>query len=234
MLIRRCAWHREVHGYTVLHGIASWRGLSVRFTDGVCRRCAARVRVEWHLGRAPSASPLQLASFVFTRYRYGGLVAGLALLAVVVLPVFGPAVPERPAPTLPVAQVATTIAAPAAVPAGVAAPSSTEVPPPRVSRHRPLAPPDVVVVRYRAPRPPVLTATRWNPAAPAAPVETKPIDVARPVPVAAAPPMVSSISRARATEDELMRTARRHSTARLLLTPPEDRPRHAGLVVQTP
>jgi hypothetical protein len=29
-----------------LHGIASWRGFNVRFTDGICEKCLARFRAE--------------------------------------------------------------------------------------------------------------------------------------------------------------------------------------------
>jgi hypothetical protein len=59
MLIRRCAWHREFHGYTLVHGVAAWGGFYVKFTDGVCKRCAARVRIEWRVaGRyAETLSP---------------------------------------------------------------------------------------------------------------------------------------------------------------------------------
>jgi hypothetical protein len=47
MLIRRCAWHLKYHGYRIVFGVASWRGASLRFTDGLCRRCSARHRTEW-------------------------------------------------------------------------------------------------------------------------------------------------------------------------------------------
>ena len=30
----------------MLSGIASWRGWSVRFTDGICEKCLARFRAE--------------------------------------------------------------------------------------------------------------------------------------------------------------------------------------------
>jgi hypothetical protein len=46
MLIGRCAWHRQYYGYPALSGIASWRGLSLRFTDGICPRCATQFRTE--------------------------------------------------------------------------------------------------------------------------------------------------------------------------------------------
>lgn len=44
MLISRCAWHPRNYGHTKLLGIASWRGLTVGFTDGICPKCAERVR----------------------------------------------------------------------------------------------------------------------------------------------------------------------------------------------
>jgi hypothetical protein len=234
MLIRRCAWHREAHGYTLLHGIASWRGFSVKFTDGVCRQCAARVRVEWHLGRAPSGSSFRLARLVPGRYRYVVLAAGLAAIVAAVLPATALRLPaqlvparqmaQQPAPVIDAAPPAT-----AAVP-----PQSAEAEPPRVSRHRPPPPPEAVIVRYRVPRTPV-----HAPAPPTAPAPTPPqpaerLEPPQPAQVAAAPPVMASVSRARATEDELMRIVRRHSAARLLLSAPEERPRHAGLVVQTP
>lgn len=43
MVIRRCAWHRQYHGYGLLFGVMSWRGFKVRFTDGMCQECAARM-----------------------------------------------------------------------------------------------------------------------------------------------------------------------------------------------
>ena len=46
VLICRCAWHRRYYGYPLLSGVVSWRGLSVRFTDGICPRCLDRFRVE--------------------------------------------------------------------------------------------------------------------------------------------------------------------------------------------
>jgi hypothetical protein len=44
MLISRCAWHPRNYGHAKLMGVASWRGLRIGFTDGICRKCAARVR----------------------------------------------------------------------------------------------------------------------------------------------------------------------------------------------
>jgi hypothetical protein len=44
MLIARCAWHRQYFGYRSFSGVASWRGLSLRFTDGICPRCLDHFR----------------------------------------------------------------------------------------------------------------------------------------------------------------------------------------------
>lgn len=62
VLVRRCAWHRSYWGYTLLYGIASWRGQEVVFTDGMCRRCAARIRTEpdWPPRERPRVFPLVL------------------------------------------------------------------------------------------------------------------------------------------------------------------------------
>jgi hypothetical protein len=46
MVIWRCAWHRQYFGYRLLNGVASWRGLTVGFTDGICRRCLERFRAD--------------------------------------------------------------------------------------------------------------------------------------------------------------------------------------------
>jgi hypothetical protein len=46
VLICRCAWHPTYQGYPLLNGIASWRGWTVKFTDGICDRCLARFRAE--------------------------------------------------------------------------------------------------------------------------------------------------------------------------------------------
>lgn len=46
MLICRCAWHQRYCGYPRLSGIVSWRGWTVRFTDGICEKCLQRFRAE--------------------------------------------------------------------------------------------------------------------------------------------------------------------------------------------
>jgi hypothetical protein len=172
MLIRRCAWHREFHGRSLLHGVASWRGLSVKFTDGVCRRCAARVRAEWHLARVQAdARPARRRGP--GAYRRVALLAGLAALVATV------------APTRPFTDVFRGEQPARAVPGGGgdgAARRRCGEPPPQISSAAPLM----------------------------------------------------GVARSRTAEDELTRAAHRHSVARLSLTPPEERPRHAGLAVQTP
>jgi hypothetical protein len=45
VLISRCAWHPRYYGHSKLLGISNWRGLRIDFTDGICPKCAARVRV---------------------------------------------------------------------------------------------------------------------------------------------------------------------------------------------
>jgi hypothetical protein len=46
VLICRCAWHQRYRGYPLLNGVVSWRGWTVRFTDGICESCLERFRAE--------------------------------------------------------------------------------------------------------------------------------------------------------------------------------------------
>lgn len=46
MMICRCAWHRRYFGYPLVNGVVTWRGFTVRFTDGICPRCLERFRDE--------------------------------------------------------------------------------------------------------------------------------------------------------------------------------------------
>ena len=46
LLICRCAWHQRYCGYPLLNGVVSWRGWSLRFTDGICESCLERFRTE--------------------------------------------------------------------------------------------------------------------------------------------------------------------------------------------
>jgi hypothetical protein len=57
VLLTRCAWHRGYYGYTILIGVASWRGWTVGLSDGICRRCARRVRATWLDERRRAALP---------------------------------------------------------------------------------------------------------------------------------------------------------------------------------
>lgn len=56
VLLTRCAWHRGYYGYTIIVGVASWRGFGMGLSDGICRRCARRVRASWLDDRRRGAS----------------------------------------------------------------------------------------------------------------------------------------------------------------------------------
>jgi hypothetical protein len=56
MLIGRCAWHPRFRGYPRWHGIASWKGWRIQFTDGICPRCLDRVLREYRERLALRAS----------------------------------------------------------------------------------------------------------------------------------------------------------------------------------
>lgn len=46
MLISRCAWHQRYYRRPSWRRVVSWRGFTLRFTDGICPRCLAHVRAE--------------------------------------------------------------------------------------------------------------------------------------------------------------------------------------------
>lgn len=135
MLIRRCAWHPQFHGYPFVHGVASWRGRSIIFTDGVCRRCAARVRTEWELGKVWDDRPGFLSSW-WQRLSVRGLAfAGAGACAAVVLVFSVRSLSERPVlrdrasvRKVPVAVARITLEAAAAT--GAMIPSAEEPSPP--------------------------------------------------------------------------------------------------------
>jgi hypothetical protein len=77
MIIRRCAWHHAYHGYPMTFGVASWRGLDVSFTDGMCRGCAMRFRRQHNLPAMPSEPSLP-----FLRVAATGAIAMILVLAV--------------------------------------------------------------------------------------------------------------------------------------------------------
>jgi hypothetical protein len=54
VLIRRCAWHRTYYRYPLAIGVASWRGLGLSFTDGMCGGCAVHFRRQWGLPDLPA------------------------------------------------------------------------------------------------------------------------------------------------------------------------------------
>jgi hypothetical protein len=123
MLISRCAWHRRYHGYTKILGISSWRGLQPSFTDGICHKCAARVRAD-HLraryDRGASADRREHA------WLPGLAAASLATVVALVLI-------ARPTHELPpVSPVVAVLPPPAAVEAPATVATSTEVEPPPV------------------------------------------------------------------------------------------------------
>jgi hypothetical protein len=240
MLIRRCAWHREFHGYTLIHGVAAWRGFSLKFTDGVCRSCAERVRIEWRLARLPTdALPPPAVSLLSPRLGHAGVAVGLVVLVATALPVklISDAL-LRGARTDPQVVVGEE------VPSHAAVSTSLESAPPRVSRHRP--PITVPPLRRRATGPEgpegarvaavVTPPVRLVPSSAAMGAEGVPPPetvVVAPRPVQATSP-APSVSRLRGTEDEFAGRVRRASTVRLLLSPPPERPRHAGVAVQAP
>lgn len=78
MLIRRCAWHRSYRGYPFAFGIASWRGLSISFTDGMCLGCSAQLRRQWNLPPLPAG---------VLRYGLRGELVRVAAMAVMLVSV---------------------------------------------------------------------------------------------------------------------------------------------------
>jgi hypothetical protein len=64
VLICRCAWHQRYCGYPLVSGVVSWRGWTVRFTDGICENCLERFRAEHRvfLERRRTTPPPSLAS----------------------------------------------------------------------------------------------------------------------------------------------------------------------------
>ena len=158
----RCAWHPRYHGYPRLLGVASWRGLSVHFTDGICPTCATRVTPERTRTVRSSQTPHWPAAG-----RAAVLFVGVPLTAALVLaatPLSEPPVPSAPAV--------------AALPSATAVPPATHAPDaePRVSRVALERDCDEVVRR-------VLAARRSN--------APRPVVVpARPIVVAPAPRIV--------------------------------------------
>src|SRR2546428_462163 len=80
VLLVRCAWHSRYHGYPRLLGVASWRGLRVQFSDGICPTCATRVMFDY----ARAVPPPEASRWPDTR-RAAALFVGVPLTAALVL-----------------------------------------------------------------------------------------------------------------------------------------------------
>jgi len=81
VLIARCAWHRRYYGFGRLLGVSSWRGLRIDFTDGICPKCAARLRADFR--GLPSGRRLWDGAPV--RRDRAGWVPGIAVVALAVM-----------------------------------------------------------------------------------------------------------------------------------------------------
>ncbi len=184
----RCAWHPRYHGYPRLVGVASLRGLSVHFTDGICPTCATRVTPD-RIRTVPSSQTPRWPG----AGRAAVLFVGVPLTAALVLaatPLSEPPVPPPPAV--------------AALPSAAAVPAATHAPDagPRVSRVALERDCDEVVRRVlaarrsNAPRPVVVPA-RPVVAAPAPRIvpASRVVTVAHVVGRPLAPPSVVTVAR---------------------------------------
>jgi hypothetical protein len=183
----RCAWHPRYHGYPRLLGVASWRGLSVHFTDGICPTCATRVTPDRTRTVPPSQRPRWPGAG-----RAAVLFVGVPLTAALVLA--ATPLSELPVPSPP---------AVAALPSAAAAPDATHArdAEPRVSRVALERDCDEVVRRVlarrsNAPRPVVVHA-RPVVAAPAPRIvpASRLVTVAHVVGRPLAPPSVVTVAR---------------------------------------
>src|SRR5262249_24860412 len=82
MLISRCAWHRRYHGYTKILGVTQWRGLPIDFTDGICQKCAARVRADHLRARFDGGASADRRERIWTP---GLVMVSLAIVVALVL-----------------------------------------------------------------------------------------------------------------------------------------------------
>jgi hypothetical protein len=137
VLISRCAWHRRYYGYTRLLGISSWRGLQVSFTDGICQKCAARVRADHLRARFDRGASADQRD---TAWAPGLAAVSLAVVVALVLV-------ARPTHELPVPPVVSLL--PAASPAAEPAAQVAEKP------QTPVDAPPAAARRVRAARPPL-------------------------------------------------------------------------------
>jgi hypothetical protein len=131
VLIARCAWHRRYYGFSRLLGVSSWRGLRIDFTDGICPKCAARVRADFRGLPGGRGVPVGVPGL---RDR-DGWVPGIAVVALAVMigvVLIARPIHELPAPAL-VALGPTTTPPPTLVipepPQPAASPALTPPPP---------------------------------------------------------------------------------------------------------
>jgi hypothetical protein len=102
MFIRRCAWHRQYHGYGKFLGISSWRGWTITFSDGLCDGCGVRAREEWGLPGTPAPDHSEAvrhgwrSAFPYATVALAATIAGVAF-GLVVEPPRNATGPPRPA-----------------------------------------------------------------------------------------------------------------------------------------
>jgi hypothetical protein len=155
VLIGRCAWHRRYYGVGRLLGVSSWRGLRIGFSDGICPKCAARVRSDLRISRARGRVAADRRPWM------PGLALVAAAVMIAVLLVARPT-HEMPAPTLLASRPpaapgpASPEPEPAASPA-LAAPAARAAHPLRAAppSRRPVVLRDVYPVSRALPRPTV-------------------------------------------------------------------------------
>ncbi len=157
MVLRRCAWHPQYYGYRTVYGVASWAGLDVSFSDGLCRRCAVILGNElatgWHSraslrwwrvpGLAPELSPVAIGLLILVavgvgvRPREQGVAPAVARQEAPILMAGVPASPPRARASRPVVEAVERIFTPKAdvTVTEAASPATT----PAVERERPPA-----------------------------------------------------------------------------------------------
>jgi hypothetical protein len=137
VLIRRCAWHRTYYRYPLAIGVASWRGLGLSFTDGMCGGCAVHFRRQWGLPDLPApgaavesfAPGMAFLRVAATFLLIAGFMFEARLLDEVHTPLRLTSAPETvlvpPAPAEPESVPAAAVPAPARRPRPVAGKPST-------------------------------------------------------------------------------------------------------------
>ncbi|HEX9818427.1 MAG TPA: hypothetical protein VGD07_02285 [Methylomirabilota bacterium] len=80
VLISRCAWHRRYYGFGKLLGVSRGGEMRVSFTDGICRKCATRVRSDFKVSRIGGGVPADRRAWM-----PGVALVVLAVMALVLL-----------------------------------------------------------------------------------------------------------------------------------------------------